>query len=235
MKRNVLVLTTLGTLAIFGLLGMGGTKEEPKTPVLAVVQTNIVFEQSKLGKAGMERLETMQKNAIAKLEGLQKDIAAADEAKDEAKKQELQMELQNLLYTMQTIMQEEQDKVVEKIRTIIQTTVDGYCQSSGTLAVFSNESMLGFNPTADVTKDILALLEKQNYDFGPLPSLEGPSPEEVQALQNMIDSQMAAPAENPAEAPKTDAAPAAEAAPTAETAPATEAPKTEAPAGAAAQ
>ena len=67
MKKNV-ILGGLLALSMFGLMGMGGNKEEAPKPVVGVVQTVQVYEQSKQAKLATERLEKLQNEAMAKLE-----------------------------------------------------------------------------------------------------------------------------------------------------------------------
>ena len=59
MKKSV-ILGGLLALSMFGLMGMGGNKEEAVKPTVGIVQTVQVYEQSKLAKLATERLEKLQ-------------------------------------------------------------------------------------------------------------------------------------------------------------------------------
>ena len=118
MKKNV-ILGGLLALSMFGLMGMGGNKEEAPKPVVGVVQTVQVYEQSKQAKLATERLEKLQNEAMAKLEAMQKELEAAEEAKDDVKKQRLQVEMQQQLYTMQAALEAEQQKVVQTLQGVL--------------------------------------------------------------------------------------------------------------------
>lgn len=90
MKKSV-ILGGLLALSMFGLMGMGGNKEEAVKPTVGIVQTVQVYEQSKLAKLATERLEKLQSEAMARLEAMQKEMSAAEEAKDDVKKQRIQV------------------------------------------------------------------------------------------------------------------------------------------------
>ena len=104
MKKSV-ILGGLLALSMFGLMGMGGNKEEAVKPTVGIVQTVQVYEQSKLAKLATERLEKLQSEAMARLEAMQKEMSAAEEAKDDVKKQRIQVEMQQQLYTMQAALE----------------------------------------------------------------------------------------------------------------------------------
>ena len=115
MKKSV-ILGGLLALSMFGLMGMGGNKEEAVKPTVGIVQTVQVYEQSKLAKLATERLEKLQSEAMARLEAMQKEMSAAEEAKDDVKKQRIQVEMQQQLYTMQAALEAEQQKVLQTLQ-----------------------------------------------------------------------------------------------------------------------
>ena len=79
MKKSV-ILGGLLALSMFGLMGMGGNKEEAVKPTVGIVQTVQVYEQSKLAKLATERLEKLQSEAMARLEAMQKEMSAEEAA-----------------------------------------------------------------------------------------------------------------------------------------------------------
>ena len=117
MKKSV-ILGGLLALSMFGLMGMGGNKEEAVKPTVGIVQTVQVYEQSKLAKLATERLEKLQSEAMARLEAMHKEMSAAEEAKDDVKKQRIQVEMQQQLYTMQAALEAEQQKVLQTLQGV---------------------------------------------------------------------------------------------------------------------
>lgn len=133
MKKSV-ILGGLLALSMFGLMGMGGNKEEAVKPTVGIVQTVQVYEQSKLAKLATERLEKLQSEAMARLEAMQKEMSAAEEAKDDVKKQRIQVEMQQQLYTMQAALEAEQQKVLQTLQGVMQKVI-GACRAEKGMTV----------------------------------------------------------------------------------------------------
>ncbi len=217
MKKSV-ILSGLLALSMFGLMGMGGNKEEAPRQAVGIVQTVQVYEQSKLAKVATERLEKLQDEAMAKLDAMQKEMSAAEEAKDDVKKQRLQVEMQQQLYSMQGALEAEQQKVLKVLQEAMQKVI-GQCRAEkGMTVVFEAGSALSYDQAVDITSEVVTRLDQEKVDFGPLPSLEpAPAPEQNAAADNAADAAKApargaeekpesadaapAPAEKPAEAP----------------------------------
>lgn len=213
MKKSV-ILGGLLALSMFGLMGMGGNKEEAPKPVVGIVQTVQVYEQSSLAKQATERLEKLQSEAMAKLEAMQKEMSAAEEAKDDVKKQRLQVEMQQQIYTMQSVLEAEQQKVLKLLQEVMQKAI-GQCRvDKGMAVVLEASTALSYDQAVDITSEIVTRLDQEKVDFGPLPSLE-PAPESAAPANEAADKPenaeaAPAPADKPAESP---AAAAPEAAP----------------------
>lgn len=206
MKKSV-ILSALLALSMFGLMGMGGNKEEAPRPAVGVVQTVQVYEQSRLAKTATERLEKLQNEAMAKLDAMQKEISAAEEAKDDVKKQRLQVEMQQQLYTMQGALEAEQQNVLKLIQDAMQKVI-GECRAEkGMTVVFEAGAVLSYEQAVDMTSEIVTRLDQEKVDFGPLPSLEpAPAPaanDPAEAAEEKPEPAEAdpAPADKPAEAP----------------------------------
>lgn len=214
MKKSV-ILSGLLALSMFGLMGMGGNKEEAPRQAVGIVQTVQVYEQSKLAKVATERLEKLQDEAMAKLDAMQKEMSAAEEAKDDVRKQRLQVEMQQRLYSMQGALEAEQQNVLKVLQEAMQKVI-GQCRAEkGMTVVFEAGSALSYDQAVDITSEVVTRLDQEKVDFGPLPSLEpAPAPaanEPAEAAKEKPEPAEAdpAPADKPAEAP----APAPEAAP----------------------
>ncbi len=210
MKRKLLVI--LLCVAAFGLFGMGGKAEEPaKAPVIGIVNTAQLYEKSDGAKKGMERLEKVQADAIARLETMQAELAAAQEAKDEAKVKELEASLQENLYKMQAVLTAEQEKVVGVLQKVMDEVMQAYRQEKGLTAILAHETVLTFDSAADVTEDIIKALNAKTIDFGAVPTFDAAPAAAAPGAPSAAPAEAATPA-TPA-APSTDkpAAPAAEA------------------------
>lgn len=214
MKKSV-ILSGLLALSMFGLMGMGGNKEEAPRQAVGIVQTVQVYEQSKLAKVATERLEKLQDEAMAKLDAMQKEMSAAEEAKDDVRKQRLQVEMQQRLYSMQGALEAEQQNVLKVLQEAMQKVI-GQCRAEkGMTVVFEAGSALSYDQAVDITSEVVTRLDQEKVDFGPLPSLEpAPAPaanDPAEAAKEKPEPAEAdpAPADKPAEAP----APAPEAAP----------------------
>ena len=218
MKKSV-ILGGLLALSMFGLMGMGGNKEEAVKPTVGIVQTVQVYEQSKLAKLATERLEKLQSEAMARLEAMQKEMSAAEEAKDDVKKQRIQVEMQQQLYTMQAALEAEQQKVLQTLQGVMQKVIGACRAEKGMTVVLEAGSALSYDQAADITSEIVTRLDQEKVDFGPLPSLEpAPAPEEDASADNAADAASAgekpgasetAPADTPAKDPATSASGAA--------------------------
>ncbi len=194
------LLFSLMALSLFGLLGMGGSKEP--APTVAIVKAARLFQECQAGKDGMARLEDLQKQAVAKLETMQGDLQKAQEAKDDAKAAGIQEEMQSLVFSLQNVLKAEQDSVVEKINVAMTKAMDDYRAQSGVLAVFSDEAVLSMDNKVDATNAIMELINKQNVNFGPLPSLE------VAKMPSLHEIEQPSKAQDAPAAPAADAAPA---------------------------
>ena len=60
------------------------------------------------------------------------------------------------------------------IQAATKSAFDKYSEEHGLLGVFSAETMLSSAPAADITDQVLVLLDKEKADYGELPSLEMP-------------------------------------------------------------
>lgn len=206
--KKLIITAALLSLSVFALTGMGGNKEpEPVRPQLGVVDVARLYQESKTGKAGVERLEKLQEEALARLETMQADLKKAQEAKDDATAQRLQVEMQGALYQLQTVMTAEQEKVVATIRATLQESMDAYRADHGMIGLVNSDTMLSYDKALDVTNGVMELLDAHPADFGPLPSLDSPAaPAETPAAESAVPSGDAPAADSAAPAGQSDQA-----------------------------
>ncbi|WP_446425645.1 OmpH family outer membrane protein [Mailhella sp.] len=172
---NKPIVSAVVIAALLALLG--GCREEkqpqPPKPPFGVVQLTKLYQDSRIGKAGFERLSGLENKAKEELtpfiEKLEK--AHADKS-DEAER--LERDLQERVTYMQDVMRREQEHVTNVLQTALQNAFDAYSKEHGLFGVFSADTMLSSSPEADVTAQIQAMIDAKEPDFGPLPSFKLP-------------------------------------------------------------
>lgn len=153
-----LALSALVLLALVVLAGCNGTgKSEPK---VAVVDAAKVFQESAPGKAGLAYLETVSAAAQEEFKSLQ------TEAGDD-KSQESMMKMQRALGQIQQRMNAEQQMVIGKLNSAFQDALAAYRAEKKLDVIIASEQALSFGPEADVTKDIIAAMDKMTLSFEP--------------------------------------------------------------------
>ena len=191
-------LSAVAIAAMLALLaGCNEKKQEQKPlPQFGVVQISKLFQDSRVGKAGFERLAELEKQAQAELK---QSLDAMEKARAEGKAEELERierKVQEHVAYMQEVIRQDQEHVGNVIQTVMKNVFDRYSKEHGLFGIFSEESMVSASPEADITGKIMQELEKVEPAFGALPSLELPKlPEPANAL----------PAEGEVTAPETTA------------------------------
>ena len=171
-------------------------QEQKPTPQFGVVQINKLYKDSRIGKAGFERLSGLE----SKAQGILKEAVAALEKGRAGDKDvdvsSIERELQERVAFMQEVIRQDQEHVSNVLQTVMKNVLDKYSKDHGLFGVFSAENMLSASPEADVTDQIMTLLDQVEPAFGDVPSLELPKlPEPANALPA---AEEAAPATAPA-------------------------------------
>ena len=178
-------LSAVAIAAMLALLaGCNEKKQEQKPlPQFGVVQISKLFQDSRVGKAGFERLAELEKQAQAELK---QSLDAMEKARAEGKAEELERierKVQEHVAYMQEVIRQDQEHVGNVIQTVMKNVFDGYSKEHGLFGIFSEESMVSASPEADITSQIMKELEKVEPAFGDLPSLElSKLPEPANAL-----------------------------------------------------
>ena len=167
---------------------------EKPAPQFGVVQISKLYQDSRIGKAGFERLSELE----SKAQGVLKDeIAAIEKARSEKNDEEaarLEGRLQEKVAFMQEVIRRDQEHVGNVIQTVMKNAFDKYSQENGLFGIFSAENMLSASPEADITAQMMAQIDKIEPAFGDLPSFDLPKlPEPANALP--LEGEQAAPAE----------------------------------------
>lgn len=150
----------LGALAVtimffFSLTGCTSTR-------VAVVTPARLFQESESGKAGMEHLKQIETTIQEQLEVAQGLIAKAPD--DEA----LRARFQKVFLGYQQVINAEQQKVVESINKLMQSSLDKYRVQKGYAVIMSADGLLSYDPKIDVTNEILAEMNRNKVAFEPV-------------------------------------------------------------------
>ena len=171
--------------AMLALLAGCNEKKQDQKPVpqFGVVQMSKLFQDSRVGKAGFERLSELENQAQAELK---QAIDAMEKARAEDKVEELariERHVQERVAYMQEVIRQDQEHVGNVIQTVMKNVFERYSKEHGLFGIFSEESMVSASPEADITSQIMQELEKVEPTFGDMPSLELPKlPEPANAL-----------------------------------------------------
>ena len=142
-----------------------------------------LFQDSRVGKAGFERLSELENRAQSELK---QAIDAMEKARAEDKAEELariERDIQERVAYMQEVIRQDQEHVGNVIQTVMKNVFERYSKEHGLFGIFSEESMVSASPEADITAQIMLELEKVEPAFGEMPSLELPKlPEPANAL-----------------------------------------------------
>ena len=183
MKKIFLSAITI-TAMLALLAGCNEKKQEQKpAPQFGVVQMSKLFQDSRIGKAGFERLSELEKQAQGTLK---EALDAMEKARADDKADELasiERNVQERVAYMQEVIRQDQEHVGNVIQTVMKNVFERYSKEHGLFGIFSEESMVSASPEADITSQIMQELEKVEPAFGNLPSLELPKlPEPANAL-----------------------------------------------------
>ena len=179
---------------------LSGCHEEQQAqkpaPQFGVVQIAKLYQDSRIGKAGFDRLSQLESKAQSVLKDA---LAAIEKARAEQKDEEaarMEGKLQEQVAFMQEVIRRDQEHVGNVIQTVMKNAFDKYSQENGLFGIFSAENMLSASPEADITAQMMAQIDKVEPAFGDLPSFDLPKlPEPANALPL---EEMAAPAEDSA-------------------------------------
>lgn len=197
-KMLVRVLAPVFVLSLLCACNEQKQAQKP-APQFGVVQITKLYQDSRIGKAGFERLSELESKAQVLLKDA---VAAIEKARAEKKDEEasrLEAELQERVAFIQEVIRRDQEHVGNVIQTVMKNTFEKYSKEHGFFGIFSEENMLSASPEADVTNKVLALLDQIEPAFGDLPSFDLPRlPEPANALPLEKAEETGAPAEKSA-------------------------------------
>ncbi|EGB15046.1 outer membrane chaperone Skp (OmpH) [Pseudodesulfovibrio mercurii] len=187
MKR-ILPLLFVALLA----LGLSACNQEPSAKI-GIVDEAAAFKDNKLATEAMAHLQEMGKPLQEKAEAAYKAMQANQTEETVAAYKLAMGELQNT-------MTAEQQRIVGMVDAKFNEVLETYRKEKGLTAILSKQAVIASDDAVDITKDIVAAMNKVTMDFSlpEAPKAEAPAPAAEQA----------APAAAPAPAPAADQAPA---------------------------
>ena len=194
MRTSRIILPVL--MGLFVLTGCQQQESQVAQPKLAIVDMARVMRDSEPGKAGVKFLEAQQAGMQEQLDAIQDRLEK--NPKDEAAMQELQ----RVYAASQQRMQAEQQNVVNLLFDSVQRVVNSYREAQGYDLILAAEAVASAKPGADVTAAVIAEVNKQKFEFKPVPesALNGMAPEGAPAAAPAPAVVPPAPAEKPAAA-----------------------------------
>ncbi len=132
---------------------------------MAVVDTNIIFEQSEHGKAIIKYFEGLQNEGIKKLEVIEEKRKKAEEQKDEKLLKNLESEMQATAYELQNQMQKEQEILFTSISDKLTQTINDFRKNNKIDVILHTAETASYNPEIDVTQKIMQEFNKIKFDI----------------------------------------------------------------------
>ncbi|WP_207262691.1 OmpH family outer membrane protein [Desulfovibrio sp. Huiquan2017] len=199
MKR-ILPLLFVAVLA----LGLSACNQEPSVKI-GIVDEAAAFKDNKLATEAMAHLQEMGKPLQDKAETAYKAMQA-DQTEENVAAYKLAMgELQNT-------MTAEQQRIVGMVDAKFNEVLDTYRKEKGLSLILSKQAVIASDDAVDITKDIVAAMNKVTMDFSlpEAPKAEAPAstPEAPKAEAPAASTTEAPKAETPAPAAEADKAPA---------------------------
>lgn len=168
-------LFTLFAIVAAAILSGGPVLAEDGAPKIGVVDIARLMRDSVPGKEGVKFIETQQAAMQKKLDDIQ------DKLEKDPKNEELLQELQKVYASAQQKIQAEGQNVANLIFDAVQRVINRYRQEKGYLVLAGSDAVASYDPAIDVTKEILAELDKEKVEFKPLPEPEAPKTPDAKA------------------------------------------------------
>lgn len=161
MAKKIFMAVSVFVLGAFMFAGQPWAAESALR--IGVADVARLMKESVPGKAGISYLEEQQKKYQKELDVIQDRLEK--DPSDEASMKELQQ-----LYSVsQQRIQAEGQNVASLIFDTVQKVLDNYRNDKGLDVILSQDTIASFAPAIDVTKEVMAILDKQKIDFKPLP------------------------------------------------------------------
>jgi outer membrane protein len=142
-------------LAGLSLSGCAGSK-------VAVVNSARIFQESDAGKSGLAYLEQVEKDVKAKAENAQRIAESLPDAES------MSAALQQYFVTCQESMNAAQQQAVTAVQGLINRSLVNYRERNGIAVILQNEAVLGLDPAADATDEVIRTMNMEPLSFAPI-------------------------------------------------------------------
>lgn len=143
-------------------LALAGCDSAQKNNSIAIVNVSQVFQESEAAKAGLKYLEEIGDEMQHKFLELQQALEE-DPANSEKQKQ-----FEEAIAEAQGRLNAEQQQVLTRINDAFQYAVDRYRENHGIAVVIRSDQVISSSGASDITKDILAEMNKHALEFTPI-------------------------------------------------------------------
>ncbi len=167
MRKHVVLLSAVSLSLLLTACQENGKQETVKAEkfeqkqVVGVVDTARVYADSKAGIEGGNYLESVQL-------GMQDELIALQESMQENPTEASIALFQEKYAAFQERINLEQEQVVTKLNAALQEAMDSYRQERGLEVLIPAEAVMSMSASADVTQDIIAVLDKMPVEYVPV-------------------------------------------------------------------
>ncbi|RZN37352.1 OmpH family outer membrane protein [Escherichia sp. E2593] len=168
---SVMKFSVANAVLLLLLIGFTGVIYMNKSKEIAVVNIDAVYNQSSAGELARTHLSEVK---IILEKGYKDALKAfADNENKDALLLDARQKLER-----QYVIEEHNAKMV--LSRVIDNAINNWRKdNTGNIAVLSSGVVLAHNDSADITKEIMALVEKEHLVFNRLPKVEVKAQEEV--------------------------------------------------------
>lgn len=142
-------------LASLSLSACGGSK-------IAVIDPNRIYQESEAGIAALAHLDAVQQDVQKKAEFAQEYAVKASRNKEVA------VSLQRFFLAAQESMAQTQQATINTMQELVQASITTYREQHKITAIFPKESLIGMDPTIDVTSQVIELMNRTPVTFAPV-------------------------------------------------------------------
>lgn len=160
MKRDIFIMCLLVlSLALYACNEQKTQTETSSQPKIATIDTDKVFQQSKLAGEAMQFIEEQHQIFNQKVYAFQKQV------EDDPENVELSMKLQAELNQLQQKLEQDQMEAAEKITGAFNSVIEEYRKANNLEVILPTQMIIASAPDAEITNAIVELMDKKSIDF----------------------------------------------------------------------
>lgn len=139
--------------------------EKQEQSKVGVLNLGLMFQSSKASEAARQYMVGVEKDLQAEIEKIASVMPKDSEGNVD---KESMPALQKAYADAQQRLNAEQQMVLTKLNTLATETVDEYRVKHGLDLVVRADQIFSFDPTIDITKDIIAIMDSKEVSFTPM-------------------------------------------------------------------